>query len=240
MKIIRIILLLLVLPVSNITAYGQYGLNQINAGNSSASTLTIVDSISMIGNSAGITIPAQNMSLANLIVIGLGAYTGSSSAPTITSSPSNTWNQVNYYSQGGPTQYQGAAIYYCYPCSVSSAMTFTINSYTTASVVGLSGAVSSPLDQSSGQTNTGAGILSATIVPSQNNTFIMCASQDYLSATAPSTPTSFTSLYSYQYVNTFAYACQISYYFQPTGASITASSSVTAQNFQSIIVANFK
>lgn len=120
------------------------------------------------------TTSTTNMTGANLIVVGISYFPGTT--PTITDSSSNTYTSA-VTASANAGQYVLNCFYKQAP-TVTSAMTFSFTGggFSALSVAGFSGAVSSPLDQTTSG-NSGASLVTSqqpgSITPTQNNELIV-------------------------------------------------------------------
>lgn len=112
-------------------------------GGSGTPVFTLINHSALGVASSGTTAPVDNTG-ANLIV--LGCFSGGGAGPTCTDSSSNTWSKLN--ANTGATSFTNQ-IYYCSPCTVSAAQTFSITGSSNGGVCSMSFAgakASAPFD----------------------------------------------------------------------------------------------
>ena len=147
------------------------------------SSLSVVNSASCAGvSSAACTTSATNMTGANLIVACLSYY-NPDGASTLSDSQSNSYTQVYSTTQNTIT----GILYFAYAPTVTSTMTFTANGAAAPglAVMGFSGAVSSPLDQSTNPaaTATASTLAPGSLTPGQANELLATCLSDGLETT---------------------------------------------------------
>lgn len=126
---------------------------------SSGGGISLVSSVSATGSINGSTTGSIDTTGANLIVVSIYYYTGSSL--TVTDSKSNTWTALT--SRGSTIL---AKQYYCAGATVGSGHTFTLSgiaSYSGIAVAAFSGANASPFDTESGASATQPGSITPAV-----------------------------------------------------------------------------
>jgi len=134
----------------------------VNTGKSGSVDSTTTDAIDTTG--------------ANLIVIGIGWYTGTTANTVLSDSKSNTWTALTAVSA---TSNSKIRLFYCFNPTVGSGHTFTsagTATYAAVLVQAFSGSVASPFDQENGAAGDGnVTAITGSVTPSENNELLVTA-----------------------------------------------------------------
>lgn len=130
------------------------------------------------GGADSITSDSVDTTGANLIVVSVGWYTGSTSSGTLTDSKGNTWTALTPQSNNGGTPIKNQ-LYYCYAPTVGSGHTFTWSgtfTFPAISVVAFDNIAASPFDGENGGNNGGSAgstVQTGSLTPSQANSLVI-------------------------------------------------------------------
>ncbi len=192
-----------------------------------------------------ITTDAVNTTGADLIVINVGYYSGTT--PTIAPSDSkgNTWTALTAHNQ--VSTLVGNRMFYCAAPTVGSGHTFTqedlvANAYPSIQMLAFSGAHASPFDQQTGAVSSGSASTLATgsLTPSEDNCLVVAGlGHEVNSAGAVSINGGFTAT-TEAYVGSTSEGSGCAYLIQTSAASANPTWNVTNNTGIAATLATFK
>jgi hypothetical protein len=187
----------------------------------------LVVSTTKQGTPNSVTSNAIDTTGANLIVVSVGFYNGTSPTPTLTDSKSNTWSGLTARVGGSITN----RLFYCFGGTVGSGHTFTLSDasiFPGMCVAAFSGSVSSPIDQENGAGSaSGSTQAPGSVTPSENNELIIAGlGHDDNSAGAVSINGGFTAITS-AWLTGNAEGCGLAYLIQTTATAANPTWDVT-------------
>jgi hypothetical protein len=199
-----------------------------NTGGGGGGFALVAQTLKATLSGSGGTTDAIDTTGANLIVIGVSAY---SHADAPTDSKSNTWTALTLYNSG--TGY--VRLFYCVGGTVGTGHTFTsVADYSVITVLAFSGSHASPYHSENGATS---GAQPGAVVPAVNGSLIVTAIVDAGGTTGvPSADGSFTS---YGQGGNGGVMGGIAWYVQPTAASINPTWSATTSTNKRMAIADF-
>lgn len=145
-------------------------------------SFALVSHVAASGSSNGSTTSSIDTTGANLLIVAVGYYSGSTHDPTISDSNGNTWTSVSStYYESNTGDHASIRIYYAYNPTVGSGHTFTVSATSTFGsfvAAAFSGAtITNPKDVESGHVSAGSGTSDqpGSITPTQDNDLILSA-----------------------------------------------------------------
>jgi hypothetical protein len=178
---------------------------------------SVVASVAANGNSGGSLTGAVDTTGANLIIVAV-SFSTSGAAPTLSDNKGNTWTGLTAQANVSEATVR---LYYSYNPTVGTGHTLTIagaTSFSTLSVLAVSGAASSPFDQENGATSGSSAIATGSVTPGEDNE-LLAAAAAYAGNGTATVDGGFTVSAQADYSAGNSYGCVLTYLIQTSAAA---------------------
>ena len=202
-------------------------------------SITFISSGSGKTDSGGATTSSFDSTGADLIVVGIGWYTG---ALTVTDSKSNTWNALTVEETAGNVK---SILYWCSPTTVGSGHTVNVSgagSYPSITAHAFSGTNGSPFDLESAGGNTGGGttVQPGSLTASEANCLLVTSMGSSFAISSNTINSGFSAITTVALQSGVCQGTDTAYLIQTTATAVNPTFSWTTASQSNCVMASFK